>query len=243
MFKKFETTFAGRKLVVETGKMAGLANGSCLVRYDDTVVIVNATMSKEPREGIDFLPLSVDYEERLYAVGKIPGGFIKREGKPTDKCVLVSRVIDRPMRPLFPKDYRNDTAIHAIALSMDPEVLPEVPAMLGASIALNISDIPFDVCVGSVKVGLVDGKLVLNPGLKDREVSKLDLTVAATYDKICMIEAGASEVPDDIMLEAIKLAHSEIKNVVKFIETIKQEVGKEKATYKSFAIAVISSPW
>ena len=236
MFKKFETTFAGRKLVVETGKMAGLANGSCLVRYDDTVVIVNATMSKEPREGIDFLPLSVDYEERLYAVGKIPGGFIKREGKPTDKCVLVSRVIDRPMRPLFPKDYRNDTAIHAIALSMDPEVLPEVPAMLGASIALNISDIPFDVCVGSVKVGLVDGKLVLNPGLKDREVSKLDLTVAATYDKICMIEAGASEVPDDIMLEAIKLAHSEIKNVVKFIETIKQEVGKEKATYKSFAI-------
>ena len=236
MFKKFETTFAGRKLIVETGKMAGLANGSCLVRYDDTVVIVNATMSKEPREGIDFLPLSVDYEERLYAVGKIPGGFIKREGKPTDKCILVSRVIDRPMRPLFPKDYRNDTAIHAIALSMDPEVLPEVPAMLGASIALNISDIPFDVCVGAIKVGLVDGKLVLNPGLKDREKSQLDLTVAATYDKICMIEAGASEVPDDIMLEAIKLAHSEIKNVVQFISEIKKEIGKPKASYKSFAI-------
>ena len=236
MFKKFETTFAGRKLIVETGKMAGLANGSCLVRYDDTVVIVNATMSKEPREGIDFLPLSVDYEERLYAVGKIPGGFIKREGKPTDKCILVSRVIDRPMRPLFPKDYRNDTAIHAIALSMDPEVLPEVPAMLGASIALNISDIPFDVCVGAIKVGLVDGKLVLNPGLKDREKSQLDLTVAATYDKICMIEAGASEVPDDIMLEALKLAHSEIKNVVQFISEIKKEIGKPKASYKSFAI-------
>lgn len=236
MFKKFETEFAGRKLVIETGKMAGLANGSCLVRYDDTAVLVNATMSKEPRDGIDFLPLSVDYEERLYAVGKIPGGFIKREGKPTDKAVLVSRVIDRPMRPLFPKDYRNDTAINAIAMSMDPEVLPEVPAMLGASIALNISDIPFDKIVGAAKVGLVDGKIIINPGLEQREKSDLDLTVAATYDKVCMIEAGANEVPDEIMLEAIKTAHEEIKKVVKFIEQIKAEVGKKKSTYKSFEV-------
>jgi len=236
MFRKFETEFAGRPLVIETGKMAGLANGSCLVRYGDTCVLVNATMSKEPRDGIDFLPLSVDYEERLYAVGKIPGGFIKREGKPTDKAILVSRVIDRPMRPLFPKDYRNDTAINAVAMCMDPDVLPEVPAMLGASIALNISDIPFDRVVGAAKVGLVDGKLVINPGLKDREKSDLDLTVAATKEKVCMIEAGANEVPDDIMLEAIKLAHEEIKKVVEFIESIKKEIGKPKASYKSFDV-------
>ena len=236
MFRKFETEFAGRPLVIETGKMAGLANGSCLVRYGDTRVLVNATMSKEPRDGIDFLPLSVDYEERLYAVGKIPGGFIKREGKPTDKAILVSRVIDRPMRPLFPKDYRNDTAINAVAMCMDPDVLPEVPAMLGASIALNISDIPFDRVVGAAKVGLVDGKLVINPGLADREKSDLDLTVAATKEKVCMIEAGANEVPDDVMLEAIKLAHEEIKKVVKFIETIKKEIGKPKASYKSFDV-------
>ncbi len=236
MFRKFETEFAGRPLVIETGKMAGLANGSCLVRYGDTCVLVNATMSKEPRDGIDFLPLSVDYEERLYAVGKIPGGFIKREGKPTDKAILVSRVIDRPMRPLFPKDYRNDTAINAIAMCMDPDVLPEVPAMLGASIALNISDIPFDRVVGAAKVGLVDGKLIVNPGLKDREKSDLDLTVAATKEKVCMIEAGANEVPDDVMLEAIKLAHTEIKKVVEFIEGIKKEIGKPKAAYKSFEV-------
>jgi len=238
MFRKFETEFAGRPLVIETGKMAGLANGSCLVRYGDTCVLVNATMSKEPRDGIDFLPLSVDYEERLYAVGKIPGGFIKREGKPTDKAILVSRVIDRPMRPLFPKDYRNDTAINAVAMCMDPDVLPEVPAMLGASIALNISDIPFDRVVGAAKVGLVDGKLVINPGLADREKSDLDLTVAATAEKVCMIEAGANEVPDDVMLEAIKLAHEEIKKVVEFIEGIKKEIGKPKASYKSFDVPV-----
>ena len=236
MFRKFETEFAGRPLVIETGKMAGLANGSCLVRYGDTCVLVNATMSKEPRDGIDFLPLSVDYEERLYAVGKIPGGFIKREGKPTDKAILVSRVIDRPMRPLFPKDYRNDTAINAVAMCMDPDVLPEVPAMLGASIALNISDIPFDRVVGAAKVGLVDGKLVINPGLEERAKSDLDLTVAAPADKVCMIEAGANEVPDDVMLEAIKLAHTEIKKVVEFIETIKKEIGKPKASYKSFDV-------
>ena len=236
MFRKFETTFAGRKLVVETGKMAGLANGSCLVRYGETALLVNVTMSKEPKEGIDFLPLSVDYEERLYAVGKIPGGYIKREGRPSTKAILVSRVIDRPLRPLFPKDYRNDTCINVLVLAVDPDVLPEVPASIGASIALNISDIPFDSLVGTVKVGLVDGKLILNPDLKERENSKLDLTVSATKEKVCMIEAGASEVPDEKMLEAIKLAHSEIKNLCDFILNIKNEVGKKKAEYKSFAI-------
>ncbi len=236
MYKKFEMEYAGRPLIVETGKMAELANGSCLVRYGDTAVIVNVTMSKEAKEGIDFLPLSVDYEERLYAVGKIPGGYIKREGKPTTKAVLVSRVIDRPMRPLFPKDYRNDTSINALVLAVDPDVLPEVPASLGASIALNISDIPFDALVGSIKVGLVDGKIVLNPNLEQREKSDLDLTVSATYEKVCMIEAGANEVPDEIMLEAIKVAHSEIKKVCEFIKAIRSEIGKEKASYKSFAV-------
>ena len=251
MFKKFETTFAGKKLVVETGKMANLSNGSCLVRYGETAVLVNVNMSKEPKEGIDFLPLSVDYDERLYAVGKIPGGYIKREGKPSTKAVLVSRVIDRPIRPLFPKDYRNDTAINALVLAVDPDIdtainalvlavdpdiLPEIPASVGASIALNISDIPFDVLVGTVKVGIVDGEIVLNPDLAQREKSILDLTVSATPDKICMIEAGANEVPDDKMLEAIKVAHEEIKKLCEFIQGIKSEIGKPKAEYKSFAI-------
>lgn len=236
MYKKFETMFAGKKLVVETGKMAPLANGSCLVRYGETAVLVNVTMSKEPKDGIDFLPLSVDYEERLYAVGKIPGGYIKREGRPTTKAILVSRVIDRPMRPLFPKDYRNDTSINVLVLAVDPDVLPEVPASIGASIALNISDIPFDVLVGTTKVGLVDGKLILNPNLAEREKSLLDLTVSATPEKVCMIEAGASEVEEEKMLEAIKLAHTEIKELCKFIGEIKKEIGKPKASYKSFAI-------
>ena len=236
MFKQFETTFAGKKLVVEVGKMAALSNGSCLVRYGETAVLVNVNMAKEPKEGIDFLPLSVDYEERLYAVGKIPGGYIKREGKPSTKAVLVSRVIDRPLRPLFPKDYRNDTAINALVLAVDPDILPEIPASVGASIALNISDIPFDTLVGTVKVGLVDGEIVLNPNLEQREKSDLDLTVSATPTKICMIEAGAKEVPDDKMLEAIKVAHQEIKNLCEFIYNVKAEVGKKKVEYKSFAI-------
>ena len=236
MFKVFETEYAGRKLVIETGKMAGLANGSCMVKYGDTAVLVNVTMSKEPRDGIDFLPLSVDYEERLYAAGKIPGGFLKREGKPSDKAILVSRVIDRPMRPLFPKDYRNDTAINAIAMAVDPDVLPEVPAMIGAATALLISDIPFTAVVGSIKVGLVDGKIVLNPDLAEREKSDLDLTVAGTPDKVCMIEAGANEVPDELMLEAIKQAHAEIIKLTEFMKGIQKEIGKEKATYKSFEV-------
>lgn len=237
MLKKFEMDFAGKKLVIETGKMAQLANGSCLVRYGDTAILVTATMSKEPKEGIDFLPLSVDYEEKMYAVGKIPGGYIKREGRPSNKAILISRVIDRPLRPLFPKDYRNDTAICATALCVEPDVLPEVPAMLGASIALNISDIPFNVSVGSVKVGLVDGQFILNPNLEQRDKSDLDLTVAGTFDKICMIEAGANEVPNDVMLDAIKFAHAEIKKVCQFIDTIKLEVGKQKAKYQSFGVS------
>ena len=236
MYKKFETVFAGKPLIVETGKMCGLSNGSCLVNYDNTCVLVNVTMSKEPKDGIDFLPLSVDYEERLYAVGKIPGGYIKREGKPTNKAILVARVIDRPLRPLFPKDYRNDTAINALVLAVNSDVLPEVPAAIGASIALNISDIPFDKLVGSIKVGIVDGKIVLNPNLEQREKSDLDLTVSATPQKVCMIEAGANQVPDELMLEAIKKGHEEIKKLCEFIQTIKNEVGKKKAEYKSFAI-------
>ncbi|MEG2310518.1 MAG: polyribonucleotide nucleotidyltransferase [Clostridia bacterium] len=236
MYKKFETTYAGRSLIVETGKMAQLSNGSCLIRYGQTAVLVNVTMSKEPKEGIDFLPLSVDYEERLYSVGKIPGGFIKREGRPSNKAILVSRVIDRPMRPLFPKDYRNDTAINSLVLAVDPDVLPEIPASIGASIALNISDIPFTALVGTIKVGLVNDILILNPNLEQREKSILDLTVSATPDKICMIEAGASEVADDKMLEAIKLAHEEIKKFCVFLDQIRKEIGKEKATYKSFEV-------
>ncbi|MEG0073530.1 MAG: polyribonucleotide nucleotidyltransferase [Clostridia bacterium] len=236
MFKSFETTFAGRKLVIETGKMAGLANGSCLVRYGETAVLVNVTMSKSPRDGIDFLPLSVDYEERLYSVGKIPGSFMKREGRPSDKAILVSRVIDRPIRPMFPKDYRNDTAINIITVSVEPDVLPEVPATLGAALALCISNIPYTVELASCKVGLVDDQLILNPNLEQRANSKLDLTVAATLDKVCMIEAGAKEVPDDKMLEAIKLAHAEIKNVVAFMKNIVKEIGKSKSTYKSFDV-------
>ncbi len=236
MYKKFEMEYAGRPLVIETGKMAGLANGSCLVRYGETAVLVNVTMSKEPKDGIDFLPLSVDYEERLYSVGKIPGGYIKREGKPSNKAILVSRVIDRPIRPLFPKDYRNDTSINALVLAVEPDVLPEVPASIGASIALNISDIPFDALVGSIKVGIVDDEIILNPNLEQREKSTLDLSVSATPDKICMIEAGAKEVPDEKMLEAIKVAHTEIKKLCDFIKEIRNEVGKKKAEYKSFAV-------
>ena len=236
MYKKYETTYAGKKLVVETGKMATLSNASCLVRYGETAVLVNVTMSKEPRDGIDFLPLSVDYEERLYAIGKIPGGYIKREGRPSTKATLVSRLIDRPMRPLFPNDYRNDTSINALVLAVDPDVLPEVPASLGAAIALNISDVPFDALVGMIKVGLVDGELILNPNSEQREKSLLDLTVSATEDKVCMIEAGASEVDEKTMLDAIKLGHAEIKKLCVFMKEIKDEIGKPKAAYKSFAV-------
>ena len=236
MFKTFETELAGRKLVFETGKMAGLANGSVLVRYGDTCVIVNVTASKEPREGIDFFPLSVDYEEKLYAVGKIPGSFQKREGKPSDKAILTSRAIDRPLRPLFPKDFRNDVVVVATVLSVDQDNSPEVAAMIGASAALSISDIPFGGPTAAVNVGLINGEIIINPTEEQRKQSDLTLTVAGTEAKIAMIEAGANEVPDDVMLEAIKKGHEEIKKICKFIEQMKEEIGKPKFEYKSFAV-------
>jgi polyribonucleotide nucleotidyltransferase len=236
MFKTYETELAGRKLVFETGKMAGLSNGSVIVRYGDTVVMVNVTASKEPRDGIDFFPLSVDYEEKLYAVGKIPGSFQKREGKPSDKAILTSRAIDRPLRPLFPKDFRNDVVVVATVLSVEQDNSPEVAAMIGASAALSISDIPFGGPTAAVNVGLVDGKIVINPTEVQREVSDLTLTVAGTEEKIAMIEAGANEVPDEVMLEAIKAGHEEIKKICKFIEKMKEEIGKPKFEYKSFEV-------
>ncbi|MCI8411876.1 MAG: polyribonucleotide nucleotidyltransferase [Clostridia bacterium] len=236
MLKTFETELAGRKLVIETGKMAGLANGSVLVRYGDTVVMVNVTASKEPREGIDFFPLSVDFEEKLYSVGKIPGSFMKREGKPSDKAILTSRAIDRPLRPLFPKDFRNDVVVVATVLCVDQDNSPEVAAMIGAASALAISDIPFGGPTAAVNVGLVDGQIIINPTEEQREKSDLTLTVAATQNKITMIEAGANEVPDDVMLEAIKTAHEEIKKICEFITKMQEEIGKPKFEYKSFEV-------
>lgn len=236
MFKTFETELAGRKLVFETGKMAGLANGSVLVRYGETVVMVNVTASKEPKEGIDFFPLSVDYEEKLYAVGKIPGSFQKREGKPADKAILTSRAIDRPLRPLFPKDFRNDVVVVATVLSVEQDNSPEVAAMIGASAALSISDIPFGGPTAAVNVGLVDGEIIINPTEEQREKSDLNLTVAGTEKKIAMIEAGANEVPDSTMLEAIKKGHEEIKKICQFIQGMKEEIGKPKFEYKSFEV-------
>ncbi len=235
MFKIYETELAGRKLSIETGKIAELANGSVVVRYGETVVMVNVTAAKEPKEGIDFFPLSVDYEEKLYAVGKIPGSFTKREGKPSDKAILTSRAIDRPLRPLFPKDFRNDTVVIATVLSVEPDNSPEVCAMIGASAALSISDIPFGGPTAAVNVGYVDNQIVINPTLEQREKSRLNLTVAGTLDKITMIEAGADEIPNDTMLEAIKVAHEEIKKICNFISDIKAEIGKPKFEYPSFA--------
>ena len=235
MYKKFETELAGRKLTVETGRVAELANGDAIIHYGDTVVMVNVTASKEPREGIDFFPLSVDYEEKLYAVGKIPGSFQKREGKPADKAILTSRAIDRPIRPLFPKDFRNDVCVVATVLSVEQDNSPEVCAMIGASVALSISDIPFGGPTAAVNVGYVDGQIVINPTVAQREHSRLKLTVAGTMEKVTMIEAGADEIPNDTMLDCIKAGHEEIKKLCKFIEGIKEEVGKPKFEYVSFA--------
>ena len=236
-FNKFETTVAGRPLVVETGKMAQLSNGSCVVRYGDTVVMTNVTASDKPREGVDFFPLSVDYEEKLYSVGKIPGGFTKREGKPADKAILTSRVIDRPIRPLFPKDLRNDVSIVSTVLSVEQDNLPEFCAMMGTAIAIAISDIPFNGPVASIYVGLVDGEYVINPNAAQREVSQMTLTVSGTRNKVCMIEAGAKEVPDDVMYDAIMLAHEEIKKLCDFVDEIADAVGKkEKIKYEAFDI-------
>ena len=232
-YKVFRYTLAGRPLVIESGKMAGLANGSVLCRYGDTAVLCCATASEKPRDGIDFLPLSVDFDERMYAAGKIPGGYLKREGKPSEKAVLTSRVIDRPIRPLFPKDLRNDVALTLTVMSVDPDCSPEITAMIGASIALSISDIPWNGPIGGVFMGLVDGKLVVNPNAEEQKKSDLQLTVAASMKKVVMIEAGANQVSDEIMFEAIMKAHEEIKDLLVFINGIVDEIGKPKFAYPS----------
>ncbi len=232
-FKVFEYTLAGRPLKIETGKLAGLANGSCMVKYGDTAILATATASAKPRDGIDFLPLSVDFEERQYAVGKIPGGYFRREGKPSEKAILTSRVIDRPIRPLFPKDLRNDVSLNLTVMSVDNDCSPEISAMIGASIALSISDIPWNGPIAGVFVGLVDGQYVINPTSAQREKSVLELTVAGSANKVVMIEAGAKEVSDDQMFDAIMLAHEEIKKLVEFINGIVAEIGKPKFSYPS----------
>ena len=236
MFKSYSMDLAGRTLTLETGKMAGLANASVLVKYGETTVLVNVTASKEPKEGRDFFPLSVEYNERQYAVGKIPGSFQKREGKPSEKAILTSRAIDRPIRPLFPKDFRNDVVVDCLVLSVDPDCSPEVCAMIGSSAALSISDIPFGGPTGSVSVGYVDGEVVINPTEAQREKSLLNLTLAGTIDKIAMIEAGAYEIKNDIMLDAIKKGHVEIKKICEFISNMKAEIGKTKFEYKHFVV-------
>lgn len=232
-YKTFRYEYAGRPLVVETGKMAGLANGSAMVRYGDTAILCCATASAKPRDGIDFLPLSVDFEERLYAVGRIPGGYLRREGRPTENAILTSRVIDRPVRPLFPKDLRNDVCLALTVMSVDRDCSPEITAMIGASIALSISDIPWNGPIGGASVGLVDGQIVINPTKAQREKSDLNLTVAASHEKVVMIEAGANEVDDDTMLKAILTAHEEIKGICSFIDGIVAEIGKPKFSYPS----------
>ena len=236
MFKIYETELAGRKLTIETGKFANQANGSVTVRYGDTVVMTNVTASKEPKEGVDFFPLSVDYEEKLYAVGKIPGSFNRREGKPADKAILISRAIDRPIRPLFPHDFRNDVCIVNTVLSVDQDNSPEVCANIGTSAALSISDIPWGGPTAAVQVGYVNDEIIINPNSEQRKNSRLKLTVAGTEEKITMIEAGADELSNETMLEAIKQAHVEIKKICKFISDIKAEIGKPKFEYQSFSV-------
>ena len=232
-FKVWETELAGRKLTLETGKMAGLANASILARYGETEVLCNVTASAKPREGVDFFPLSVDYEETMYSVGRIPGSFQRREGRASEKAILTSRCIDRPIRPLFPKDLRNDCSVVATVMSVDPDCSPEITAMIGVSAAIAISDIPWDGPISGVNVGLVDGQIVINPGLEDRAKSDLVLTVASTADLIAMIEAGGNEISDDQMFDAIMAGHEENKKIVKFIQGIVDEIGKPKFAYES----------
>ncbi len=233
MFKTFETTLAGRPLIVETGKMAQLTNGHCVVRYGDTVVMSNVTASRTPREGVDFFPLSVDYEEKMYSVGKIPGGYTKREGKPSEKAILTSRVIDRPIRPLFPGDLRNDVSVVNTVLSVEQDNSPEVAALIGTSIALSISDVPWNGPIGGVWLGLVDGEYVINPTVEQQEKSEMHVTVAGTKEKIVMIEAGANEVEESVMMNGLKFAHGVIKEICDFISSIQAEIGKEKMTYEA----------
>ena len=236
MYKSYSMELAGRTLTVDVGRVAKQANGAALMHYGDTTVLSTATASKEPREGIDFFPLSVEYEEKMYAVGKIPGGFNKREGKASEHAILTSRVIDRPMRPLFPKDYRNDVTLVNMVMSVDPECNPEIPAMLGSAIATCISDIPFDGPCATTQVGLIDGEFVINPSLAQKEISDLQLTVASTREKVIMIEAGANEIPEDKMIEAIYKAHDVNQEIIRFIDKIVAECGKEKHLYASCAV-------
>ena len=232
MKKVFSLEVAGRTLSVEVGQFAQLANGAAMVRYGDTAILSTATMSKQPREGIDFFPLSVDYEERLYSVGKIPGGFIRREGKPTEKAVLTARVIDRQMRPRFPKDLRNDVSIVNTVLSVDQDNSPEFASIIGTAVALCISDIPFNGPIAGVILGLVDGEVVINPNTEQRLKSEMYVTLSADMEKIIMIEAGANQVTEEVMLDAIKKGHDEIKRIISFIDDIVKEVGKPKAEYE-----------
>ena len=232
-FKTWETEFAGRKFVLETGKMAGLANAAFLARYGETEVLCTVTASAKPREGVDFFPLSVDYEEKMYSVGRIPGSFLRREGRAGEKAILTSRCIDRPIRPLFPKDLRNDCSVVATVMSVDPDCSPEVTAAIGVSAAIAVSDIPWDGPISSVNVGLVDGEIVLNPTLEQREKTDLTLTVASTADLVAMIEAGGNEIPDDLMFDCIMAGHEENKKMVKFIQGIVDEIGKPKFEYES----------
>ena len=232
-FRVFETEFAGRKISFETGKMCELAGGSVLVRFGDTTVLCNVTMSEKPRDGIDFFPLSVDYEEKLYAVGRIPGSFMKREGRPSEKAILYSRMVDRPLRPLFPKDMRNDVSVVMTVMSVEQDFQPDIAGMLGVSFALNNSGIPWDGPISGINVGLVDGEIVLMPSAEQRAKSELDLVVVSTSEKICMIEAGASEVSEDIMLKAIKLAQAENQKMTEFFASVRAEIGKEKIVFES----------
>ena len=236
MYKSYSMELAGRTLTVDINRIAKQANGAALMHYGDTTVLSTATASKEPREGIDFFPLSVEYEEKMYAVGKIPGGFNKREGKASEHAILTSRVIDRPMRPLFPKDYRNDVTLVNMVMSVDPECNPEIPAMLGSSIATCISDIPFDGPCATTQVGLINGEYIINPTMAQKDVSDLQLTVASTREKVIMIEAGAKEVPEDKMIEAIYKAHEVNQEIIKFIDKIVEECGKPKHSYESCAV-------
>ncbi len=236
MYKTFKMDLAGRELCIEIGRVAELANGECIVRYGDTVVLVTAVASEKPRAGIDFFPLSIDYEEKMYSVGKIPGSFNRREGRPSEKAILTSRVIDRPIRPLFPKDYRNDVCINAAVLSVDQDCAPEICAMIGSSIALSISDIPFYGPTGSVSVGMVDGHFIINPTAEQRAASRLNLTVASTKEKVMMIEAGADEVSDEDMFDAIMFGHRQNVEICRFIDGIVAELGKEKHSYEEHVV-------
>ena len=236
MYKSYSMELCGRTLTVDVGRVAAQANGAAFMHYGDTVVLSTATASEEPRDGIDFFPLSVEYEEKMYAVGKIPGGFNKREGKASEHAILTSRVIDRPMRPLFPKDYRNDVTLNNMVMSVDPDCSPEITAMLGSAIATCISDIPFDGPTASTRVGMVDGELVFNPTSAQRAVSDLELTVASTRDKVIMIEAGANEIPEAKMIEAIFAAHEINQKIIAFIDTIVADCGKPKRSYQSYDV-------